>query len=272
MEEREPKLGVVVGKKGCGKTFLTTAEIRRYVVGNPAMGIPARRALIFDVNDEYSEFKALKISDVVRFSTHQTIEARRIRPFTDKGIRMTTTELQQTLFLILGRFRGGLLLIEDPNRYISDNLPNDLIGAIVTNRHVDLDVIMHFQSISRISPKIWQNINYLRFHKITTAVITYKDKYEDKLELFQLVEAYVNSEYDAGNKRVFVYVDIDELKIRNINRQKFEMIVDKYLSVNYNKLIIPLTKQFDIVSGKKSITAAAAVTSEKARIIKSYLD
>ena len=36
MEEREPKLGVAVGRKGCGKTYQTYRMMQQYVVGNPA--------------------------------------------------------------------------------------------------------------------------------------------------------------------------------------------------------------------------------------------
>ena len=155
MEEREPKLGVAIGRKGCGKTYTTNKMIAQYVRGNPTKGVIPRRVLVLDVNDEYEDIKALKLSDIMRFSAHPVIEARRIRPFKENGVRMTLKEIQETLFKILNDFRGGLLLIEDINRYVSDHLPNDLVGAICTNRHTDTDIILHFQSVGRISPKIW---------------------------------------------------------------------------------------------------------------------
>ena len=145
MEQRDPKLMIVVGRKGCGKTYTTTKMIKQYVLGNPAKGVPARRALILDVNDEYEDIKALKQSDIIRFSAHPKIEARRIRPFHDNGIRMTLRDLQEVLFKILQNFSSGLLLIEDPSKFLSDFLPNDLVGAICTNRHRDCDIIMHYQ-------------------------------------------------------------------------------------------------------------------------------
>jgi ABC-type proline/glycine betaine transport system ATPase subunit len=43
---REPKLGVAVGKKGVGKTYITTKMINSYVRGNPSKGV-------LDVNDEF---------------------------------------------------------------------------------------------------------------------------------------------------------------------------------------------------------------------------
>jgi hypothetical protein len=183
MEEREPKLGVAVGRKGCGKTYTTKRMLQQYVQGNLAKGVAPRRVLILDVNDEYEDIKALKISDVQKFSMHPKIEIRRIRPFHDNGTRMTINDVQETLFKILFDFRNGLLLIEDINRYISNYLPNDLVGAIVTNRHTDTDIILHFQSIGRVSPKIWQNLNWMRFHKNTDSVDKHRNKFEDKYEI-----------------------------------------------------------------------------------------
>ena len=103
--------------------------------------------MILDVNDEFEHIKALRVKDVMKFSVHPTVEARRIRPFMEDGQKMTIREIQETLFEILRHYRGGLLLIEDINRYISDQLPNDVVGAICTNRHSDTDIILHFQSI-----------------------------------------------------------------------------------------------------------------------------
>lgn len=272
MEEREPKLGVAVGRKGCGKTYTTKSMINQYVVGNPSKGVIGRRVLILDVNDEFEDIKALKVSDIMRFSGHPIIEARRIRPFHDDGKRMTLRDIQEVLFVILDKFRNGLLLIEDINRYISDNLPNDLVGAICTNRHTDCDIILHFQSIGRISPKIWQNISWLRFHKITDSVSRHKDKFEDKYEMLQLVENYINKEYSDGNKRIYLYVDIEDEKIKGVNRQKFINTIEQYLSANYSKMIAPLLNQKDLGKGVKKYTPQQAVKFQTERIIKDYLD
>jgi len=44
--------------------------------------------LILDVNDEYFDFKAIRIQDITLFSVHPMIEIRRIRPFLDDGRKM----------------------------------------------------------------------------------------------------------------------------------------------------------------------------------------
>jgi hypothetical protein len=272
MEEREPKLGCVVGRKGVGKTYQTIKMIEQYVVGNASKGVPARRVLIFDVNDEFEHIKALKLSDVMRFSAHPKIEARRIRPFHEDGKRMTINDLQDTLFKILNDFRGGLLLIEDVNRYVSDYLPNDLVGAICTQRHINLDIILHFQSVGRVSPKIWQNLNWIRFHKNTDSVDKHRTKFEDKYEMLKLVENYTNNEYhNYDNQRFFCYVDIDDEKIKNVDKKKFEFIVEQYISENYKRLITPMLQKRDLGKGTKVHTPESAVKYHKDRIIKYYL-
>jgi hypothetical protein len=271
MEVREPKLGVAVGRKGCGKTYTTTKMIKQYILGNPAKGVPPRRALILDVNDEFEEFKALKQSDIIRFSMHPKIEARRIRPYHDNGVRMTLREIQEVLFKILNDYRGGLLLIEDINKYVSDYLPNDLVGAICTNRHTDTDIILHFQSVGRVSPKIWQNLNWIRFHKNTDSVDKHRTKFEDKYEMLKLVENYTNNEYhNYDNQRYFCYVDIDDEKIKNVDRKKFQFIVEQYISENYKKLITPMLQKRDLGKGTKVHTPESAVRHHKDRIIKYY--
>ena len=270
MKQREPKLGVAVGKKGVGKTYSTNLMIADYVSGNPSTGAQPRRALILDVNDEFTHIKALRLKDVIKFSAHPTIEARRIRPIKDNGMRMTLREIQDSLFRILQMYRNGLFLIEDPNRYISDSLPNDLIGAICTNRHTDTDIILHFQSIGRVSPKIWQNINWLRFHKNTDSVDKHKSKFEDKYEYLKIAEIIVNNRYYSGDERYFLYVDIDSEKLLgDINKFELDKAIDEYISQNYKQLISPLLNRQALKNAKQ--TPEDAIRSVKSRIYKNYI-
>jgi hypothetical protein len=267
---REPKLGVAVGKKGVGKTYITTKMINSYVRGNPSKGVKPRRALVLDVNDEFVEYKALSLKNVAKFSAHPIIEARRIRPFNDDGVRMTLKEIQDALFTILSEYRGGLLLIEDINRYISDHLPNDLVGAICTNRHTDTDIIMHFQSIGRVTSKIWQNINWLRFHKNTDSVDRHIKKFEDKFEYLKIAEMMINKQYYNGNERFFLFVDVDAEKILgDFDKALLNEAIDDYIEKYYRKIISPMLKQRDL-KGKIKYNQASAVKFVRDRIIKNY--
>jgi len=268
---REPKLGVAVGRKGVGKTYTTNIMIGQYIKGNPARGVAPRRVLVLDVNDEFEHIKALRLSDVVKFSAHPKIEARRIRPFDETtGKRWTINEIQNALFYVLESYRGGMLLIEDINRYISDNLPNDVVGAICTNRHTDTDIIMHFQSVGRITTKIWQNLNWVRFHKNTDSVDRHRNKFEDKHEMMKLVEILTNNQYYNGNQRFYCWVDIDDEKILGkIDKKMANDAVDEFISSNYRKVISPLLQEVDS-NGKKKHTAKTAIDAVKSRLISTY--
>lgn len=271
MELREPLLGVAVGRKGCGKTYTTNDLIQKYVRGDIQRGIPPRRVLILDVNDEFEKVPALRLSDVMKFSVHPIIEVRRIRPFKPNGEKMTINDILDALHDILRKFRNGLLLLEDINRYVSDNLPNDIIGAICTNRHSDMDIIMHFQSIGRITPKIWANLNWIRFHKNTESVDRHRNKFEDKYEMLKLIEMYIDNEIDAGNERCYCYADIQMMKINRIDIKKMDKVIEEYIADNQKRLINPLISRKDFGTGKKMHTAQTAFNFQKERIKKNYI-
>ena len=184
---------------------------------------------------------------------------------------MTLDEIAMTLLEILETYRGGLLLIEDLNKYVGDHLPKDLIGAICTNRHSSTDIILHFQSIGRISPKVWQNINFLRFHKNTDSVDRHKQKFEDKFEAFKICEILVNKQFFAGNIRFFITFDCDSEKIYgSFSKKMIEEAIDDYIALNYNKKIKPLINMRG-VDGKPKYTSATAMAELKKMLYKSYV-
>ena len=268
---REPLLGVAIGRKGVGKSYTTDKVIANYVAGNPASGILGRKALILDVNDEYTHIKAIAIKDLIRFSVHPMVEARRVRPFHPDGKKMTLDDLAVTLNIILDTYSGGLLLIEDINRFVSDAMPQDLMGAIATNRHRDLDIILHYQGIGRIGPKVWQNINWLRFHKITESAQRHQRKYEDKYELIRITEIMVNTQYFGGNERFYQYVDCENMKLQGkVDDKLFTEACKEYLNENYRKVISPLL-QIRGTGSKKKFTHDSAIAHELGRLKKMYL-
>ena len=108
---REALLGVAIGKKGIGKSYTTEQIISAYIKGGK--NTKPRRALILDVNDEYTDIKAIRLTDVPLFTFHPKIECRRVRPYNEDGSKMTLREVADTLWYILTHYKGGLLLIED---------------------------------------------------------------------------------------------------------------------------------------------------------------
>tara|TARA_R100000908_G_scaffold65169_1_gene52442 strand:- start:3442 stop:4260 length:819 start_codon:yes stop_codon:yes gene_type:complete len=270
---REPKLGMAVGKKGIGKTYQTKILIESYVYGNPEKGVLPRRVLILDVNDEFVDYKAISMKDLVKFSVMPNAEIRRVRPFDEKtGIRLTLKEIANCLWDILHYFRGGMLLIEDINKYVGDHLPTDIVGAICSNRHTDLDIIMHFQSIGRITTKVWQNANWLRFHKNSDSIERHRNKFPDKYEMFSIAENIVNTQYFNDNPRYFVYVDLDEEKIKGKMSETIILNgIDEYLSRNFNSVVKPAINKKSLTDGSK-IDRDEAIQKVRDRIRIQYFD
>jgi hypothetical protein len=271
---REPLLMAATGKKGVGKSYAHMILINQYVQGDYYKGIKGRKCLIMDVNDEYGYgtygVPALSLVDLPLFTVHPRIEIRRIRPLHPNGTRMSLDEWANALFYVLQTFRNGLLLIEDINKFIGDHLPNDLIGAICTNRHAGLDILLSYQSIGRINTKVWGNLNQLRFHKNTESVERHVQKFPDKYEMLRIAEILVNEEYSKGNSRFYVYVDMDELKIRaDVPDDIIDNAIDMFVNENYNSLLKPYLVQKN-AQNKKMYDEGKAKIEVKKRLFQTY--
>lgn len=262
--KREALLGIAVGRKGVGKTYTTLQLINEYLVGNPKTGAKPRKVLMLDTNNEFvdvkadqnkdfAHVKAMHLEDVKKFTLSNKVEARRISVLKPEGGKMNLLEISQALHHILENYQNGLLLIEDINKFVSDSLPNDLIGSIVTQRHVSVDVITHFQTIGKAAhPKIWGNCNWIRYHKCDDRVTRHKSKFGGNLEHLLILEKMVDIEYAKGNKRFYAYLNKDEGKIRgNFTLKQFRKAIYQYLQDNYNSVIKPMMNKKNILTGEK---------------------
>lgn len=248
-------LMVASGAKRIGKTFQSLTDIYKYVGGNQAKGIPGRRVLILDYNGEYGQFKRMDWRHIPVFSAHPKIEIRRIDRYTSDGKVLTPDQYAGVLSYALDNFRDGLLVIEDMTAYISDSLPNDLIGAIFTMRHKGVDVIIHFQMIGKAGhPKIIGGINILRLHYCQDSVERHESKFEDRYGVLKIAEYIIKTDYqraltepeyrtsgrmmgvfDKKNdyKSGFVYVNFDNNLISGkFNREMFDEALTNYIYYN----------------------------------------
>ena len=277
---RECRIIISCGKRGVGKTVETVRMIDEYVAGNAAKGIPPRKALIFDVNDEFSDFwffgaqrriPAIAIKDILKFSVHPKVEVRRIRPFWDDGKKMTINDMSEVLGIILDNYRNGLLLVEDINKYLSDAMPSDLIGSLATSRHIGLDIISHFQNIGRAgNPKLLGNLNMIRLHKTNDTVERHRNKFEEKSEILQIAEQIVTHRYEEGDIRFFVYVDIDNMKIKGkFTKDEAEEAIHRYITEQYKRIINPMLQLRDR-KGAKIHNEETALATANQKLFKTY--
>jgi len=210
---REPILVVATGQKKVGKTYTTTQLIDQYTRSNPANGKEGRKVLIYDVNMEYTQFRAIALKDVKRFTMQKKIEVRRVLPRLENGTIAKMDEMMGIMAQILDSFAGGLLVLEDINRYLIGTQTQEIIGTITTNRHRDLDIVIHLQSLAALTPRLWQNTSVIRFHKQQDSI----DRYKERIPYFEqlkIAEILVNNQYFKGNERFFCYVSGEEGYIR----------------------------------------------------------
>lgn len=260
---REALLGIAVGRKGVGKTYETLRMIQGYLRGNPKTGAKPRKVLILDVNNEFSDvkndqnpafehIKAIRVEDIERWVRHPLIEARRVSILKEGGGKKTLDEFAGDLQLICNTFKNGLLLIEDINKFVTDAIPGDIIGAMITVRHDSVDIVTHFQSIGKAAhPKIWANCNWLRMHACDDFVVRHASKFGGEVTHLYIMEKMVARQYKSGNKRFFCYLDKDDGTIKgSFNLQIFKQAIHDYLEDNI-KIVKHETARTDLITGKK---------------------
>ncbi len=214
---REPIVQTVTGVKQVGKTYQTIHAIYRYL-------LKGRKVVVFDINKEYVD-SAIRDADLnftipsidykmlPAFSAQARPEARRILPVLPSGSEMSLKQKADMLGLILEHFKGGLIVVEDINKYII-NVANhvNVIDKIVSNRHRAQDIILQYQSLAALDPRIWQNTAVIRMHYQADDV----DRYAPRIPTFELVkiaQLLVNQQYFGGNKRFFCYINQLDRKI-----------------------------------------------------------
>lgn len=250
---REPQLIVATGTKGVGKTYKTCQIIQKYLTPNLTTGKKARKVLIFDVNGEYNNTelekngfrfrtKVLALKDLPDWSKQKKVEVRRILAVDANGNKLGTDMMPEILRIILHYYTGGFLLLEDINKYLTENQNGDIIGALTTNRHKDLDIYIHLQSLSKLTTTMWQNANIMRVHYQLDPIDRYKARINN-FELFKIAQLMVNTNYLTGKKRFYINVYNEDNKIKGqYSKRDFIIACRKYLEQNTHDLKISMLK------------------------------
>jgi len=214
MEKREPILMIVTGQKGVGKTYTTIQMIAQYIRDNPQTEKAGRKVLILDSNMEYAQFQAIAVKDVKKFSLQKKIEVRRVLPLLVDGRKAGSMELMGIMSDILESFAGGLLILEDINKYLIGTQTQDIVSTLTSNRHVDLDIIIHLQSLAAVTTRMWQNASVIRFHRQQDEIDRYKQRIP-YFELLKIAEILVEKQYfEHNDKRFYCYVSGEESYIK----------------------------------------------------------
>lgn len=274
---RETKLIIVSGRKRIGKSN----ETLRFLLREYTKGSHPRKVLIYDPNNEYGSYELyegtkksiVKIpmlghDDILKFNKQNLVEMRRIVPIDKYGKPLSGEEQDKLIVKCMTEFRGGCLWVEDLNVVFGDTLPKRVTGFFTNNAHRDCDIILQLQSISRILPKMWSNCNSVRMHKQLDSADQSKNKLKDNYELFKIAQILVNEEYDKGNIRFFVWIDMDDHKIRGAySLAQYKMAVREYISENPVQIKREMSK---MNFGGNNYTQDDALQSLTNRLIKEF--
>jgi hypothetical protein len=266
MELREPTLEVAIGFRGVGKTYQFDQISDEYV------RTLRRPILVFDINNEFDpgnklfNYKAIDYdtdekSDFKRSEQIRNIKVPgkyRIIPYKKNGQPMSTRELLQTATTIVQYFRNGLVLLEDVNKYTSSHFKQEFIGTFIGLRHVGVDLVLHFQSLHAIPPKVWDGMQHLRWHKCAEKIIKYKG-HATNYEMFAIAEAIVDYKYRT-NPRFFLWLDALNNKIQ-VGEEDFTRGCEAYLSQNPAALR-DLKTHIDLQSGDKKYKSHSEAVSD----------
>jgi len=240
MAEREAGMMTCSGLQGVGKTYQNMHIIKEYVKDKIYNKVRGRQCLIFDTNGEYTldqfskndipnfDPKRIAIKDVEDWCRMGNAECRRI-----DAKNLGIAEKKAAVEYLMKVYRNGMLVLEDINTYIL-NLTHmeDIVGGLVNLRHRAVDVLISYQSLRPVEPRIWQNSRWIRMHYQADNVNDIKGKLPNPT-LFKLAQILVNNRYHNGDKRFFVYIFNFQNKIEgNFTKKEFMDACTQYLNAN----------------------------------------
>jgi hypothetical protein len=98
----------------------------------------------------------------------------------------------------------------------------------------------------------------------------HKNKFEEKTEVLQIAEYLINKRYFGGDTRFFVYVDVENMKIRGkFTKEEVEDAIHQYITERYSRIISPMLQLRD-KKGKKIHNEESALKSANENLMKIY--
>lgn len=282
MPTREPTFIAAVGMTGVGKTYENLKQIRNVLCGNAAKGVPPRKVLIIDNNNEYINegtdvrtilgpyrfyIKTIHYTQVPQFTSQSAIECCRIIPFNSNGRPMSVSEFGESLTYALDGFMNGFIVAEDFKAYTGNSLNTELMGKLATRRHSGSDTLVSLQGANMIHPTLLMVLKWIRLHK-SLDPLERSEKFKGKVALLSIAQNIIDARYNSGDTRFFVKVELQRSAIHGLYTEKeFSDAVRKYIFENESQTWKRLHKYRDD-KGKKTHTEATAIAAS----IKEYTD
>lgn len=237
---REAGMMCCTGIQGVGKTYQNMHIIKDYVKDKFYNKVKGRKCLIFDTNGEYTKEqfarndidnfapKMIAVKDIPEWSLSPNIECRRI-----DAKSLDSKQKKELIQYIIKNFRNGMLVLEDINTYILNvTHMESIVSGLVNLRHRAVDVLISYQSLRPVEPRIWQNSRWIRMHYQADNVNDIKGKVPN-ISLMKIAQIIVNNRYFGGDKRFFVIINSFANKIEGkFTKQEFMEGCKQFLNAN----------------------------------------
>ncbi len=183
---------LVIGKRGVGKSTNIIKGLRE----------SNKKALIFDINNEFNDIDAIKPDKVKKFATSKKNKVVRVVATND----LTLNKIPKFLENIIDDLRGfdGTLVIEEPNKIFTEN-NNNLFGLISCNRTHKMNVILTYRSSNTIPNRVLMNASFMRLYKSNDDMSIMKEKMPDNWMLLHVCQKAVNNSWIDD----YHYIDVD---------------------------------------------------------------
>ena len=238
--EREAGMMIVTGIQGVGKTYLNMHVIKDYVKDKFYNKVRGRKCLIMDTNGEYTKEqfsrndidnfspKVISVKDIPQWGLSDSTECRRIDA-KNLGIK----EKKDVIQYIIKHFRNGMLVLEDINTYILNvTHMEEIVGGLVNLRHRAVDMLISYQSLRAVEPRMYGNARWMRMHYQADNVDDIKGKINN-LPMYKIAQISVNTRYFSGDKRFYLYIYNFANKIEGkFTKKEFKDACRKYLLAN----------------------------------------
>lgn len=243
-KERAAGMMVTTGVQGVGKTYQNMYIIKSYISDKFFNKVKGRKCLIMDTNGEFtkSQFarndienfnpRLIALKDIPEWSVSDIVECRRI-----DAKNLSIQEKKKVLEYLIRYYKNGLLVVEDINTYILNvTHMEEIVGGLVNLRHRGVDMLISYQSLRAVEPRMYSNARWMRMHYQQDNVNDIKGKIAN-LSLYKIAEILVKTRYFNNDKRFFVYIHCFDNKIEGqFTKKEFLDACEKYININKREL------------------------------------
>jgi hypothetical protein len=243
-KERAAGMMVTTGVQGVGKTYQNMYIIKSYVTDKFFNKVKGRKCLIMDTNGEFTKEqfarndienfnpKLIALRDIPDWSLSNNVECRRI-----DAKNLSIPEKKKVLEYLIRYYKNGLLVVEDINTYILNvTHMEEIVGGLVNLRHRGVDMLISYQSLRAVEPRMYSNSRWMRLHYQQDNVNDIKGKIAN-LALYKIAEILVKTRYFNQDKRFFVYIHCFDNKIEGqFTKKEFLDACEKYININKREM------------------------------------